>query len=232
MKKAKRFLPLFFAAALCACAASPDKAFKPKEHALYLSDVQLKDRQFEPAPAPGSETDKADMAVLHEWQLKRTPEQCARAALEAYAAFGEFFGDIAPFVKPMPAEAEAFFEQVHSDSDAAVNVLKKRNGRERPFRRDASLDPCLGRIGGLAYPSGHATISRIYALILSELAPERRAQFISRADQLGLDRVIGGVHYPSDIEAGKKFGDIIYAELMLNPAFRAQTDKMRVYLVK
>ncbi|MCX5786534.1 MAG: phosphatase PAP2 family protein [Elusimicrobia bacterium] len=228
----KRYLLLFFAAALCACASSPDKAFKPKEHALYLSDAQLNDRQFEPAPAPGSEIDKADMVALHEWQVTRTPEQCAKAALEAYAGFSEFFGDITPFVKPMPAEADAFFVQVHSDTDAAVGVLKKRNGRERPFLRDASLDPCLGRIGGLSYPSGHATISRVYALILSELAPERRAQFLSRADEMALDRVIGGVHYTSDIEAGKKFGDILYADLMRNPAFRAKIDKMRAYLAK
>jgi hypothetical protein len=150
---------LFFAAVFCACVSPPDKGYKPKEHALYLSDSQLNDRQFEPAPAPGSDIDKADLAALRAWQEKRAPEQCAKAVSQAHALFSDFFGDISPFVRPMPAEAEAFFTQMHSDADAAVGVLKKRNGRERPFLRDAALEPCLGRIGGLAYPSGHAVIS-------------------------------------------------------------------------
>ena len=232
MKRVKQLLPLFFAAALCACASSPDKGYRPKEHALYLSDSQLTDRQFEPAPAPGSEVDKADMIALHEWQAKRTPEQCARGAAEAHADFSEFFGEISPFVRPMPAEAAAFLAQVHADADAAVSVIKKRNGRKRPFLRDISLKPCLGRVGGLAYPSGHAVIARLYALILSELVPERRAQFIAKADEGALYRVICGVHYPSDIEAGKKFGDILYADLMRNPAFRAEMEKMRAYIAR
>jgi acid phosphatase (class A) len=232
MQKISKFLPLLFAAALCACASSPDIGYKPKEHAVYLTDSQLRDRQFAPAPLPDSDTEKADLAALLEWQAKRTPEQCAKGAAEAKAYFSDFFGEISPFVSPLPAEAEAFLAQVRDDADAAVNIIKKRNGRQRPFHRYASIEPCLGRIGGLAYPSGHAVLSRVYALILSELVPERREQFLAKADEGALYRVIGGVHHPSDIEAGKKFGDILYGDLMRNPAFRAEMDKMRAYIAK
>ncbi|HAH31394.1 MAG TPA: hypothetical protein DCL44_03665 [Elusimicrobia bacterium] len=230
MKKIKKLLPLLFAAVFCSCASLPDKGYQPKEHALYLSDAQLKDRKFVPAPVSGSETDKADLAVLRVWQEKRTPEQCTRAAAEAKALFSDLFGDSNPFIKPLPAEVEAFFTQVHSDSDAAVGVLKKHNKRKRPFLRDSSLNPCLGRIGGLAYPSGHAVISRVDALILSELVPKRQSEFLAKADEAALYRVIGGVHHPSDIEAGKKFGDILYADFMLNPAFRAEMKKISAYI--
>jgi len=230
MERMKGFFQLLFAAALCACATSYDPGFEPKKHALYLSDTQLTERQFAPAPAAGSEIDRADMAAVREWQAKRTPEQCASAAAQAHAYFSDFFSALSPFVRPMPPEAEAFFKQVHDDTGAAIRVIKRRNKRERPFLRDASLEPCLGRIGDLSYPSGHAVHARVYALMLAELVPERRTEFMARADESALYRVIGGVHHPSDIEAGKKFGEILYADFMRNPAFRDEMDKLRAYI--
>ena len=39
--------------------------------------------------------------------------------------------------------------------------------------------------------------------------PERAALLLKLGDQAALNRVIGGVHHPSDIAAGKKLGDAI-----------------------
>ena len=96
--------------------------------------------------------------------------------------------------------------------------------------RDAGLEPCLRRIGGLSYPSGHSTIAHVFALILADLVPERRAEFLARADAAALNRVIGGVHHPSDIEAGKRLADLLYAEFLKSPAFRADQEALQQYL--
>ena len=48
--------------------------------------------------------------------------------------------------------------------------------------------------------SGHATNSEFFALTLAHIYADRDAAlFFSRADQLGADRVLGGMHHPTDI---------------------------------
>jgi acid phosphatase (class A) len=226
--RAGLFLSLALAAAL---GASPAQA-KSKAVALYLDNAWIAAQQFAPAPAPGSDADKADLAVLHAWQDKRTTAQCVEAQSQAHASFDEFFGDISPLAKPLPQEASDFLGQVGDDVAAAVGVLKEKNLRPRPFWRDPTLGPCLGRIRGLAYPSGHAAISRVYALLLGELAPQRREEFLVRADAAALNRVIGGVHHPTDIAAGKRLADGLYEQFLRDPAFNAQVERLRADLAK
>lgn len=223
IKRTASFLAL--AAALAACAGAAGwKAHRPL---YYLNLAQLQFSAFPGAPVPGGDVDRADLKTLHEWQARRTPEQCVRGRSEAAATFDALFAAVSPFSKAAISEAGAILERVHSDSDAAVAAIKRHNKRQRPFRRDLTLEPCLGRIGGFAYPSGHATVSRVYGRLLSDLDPRRRDEFMSRADEAALDRVIGGVHHPSDIEAGKRLGDEVYADLLASPAFRNDMDKLR-----
>ncbi len=223
IKRIASFIALAAALAACAGAASW-KAHRPL---YYLSPAQLQFPAFPTAPAAGSDVDRADLKTLHEWQARRTPAQCARARSEAEETFDEFFGGVSPFSRPTAPEAEAILERVHADALAAVSVVKKRNKRERPFRRDPSLEPCLRRIGGFAYPSGHATVSHVFGRLLSDLEPRRKDEFMTRSDEAALDRVIGGVHHPSDIEAGKRFGDEVYQDLLASPAFRDDLGKLR-----
>ncbi|HNW45380.1 MAG TPA: phosphatase PAP2 family protein [Elusimicrobiales bacterium] len=200
--------------------------------AVYLDKARLEALEFQPAPAPGSPLDRADFLELNSWQARRTPAQCARAAAEGEAYFDQFFGPLKPFTWPLSKDGRAFILRVRADIGTAVNIFKNRSARPRPFRRDPQLAPCLGKIGGLAYPSGHAATARVYALMLTEIAPTRRAEFLARADEAALNRVIGGVHHPSDIEAGKKLGDILFNRFMQNAEFRANLEKLRSYAAK
>jgi acid phosphatase (class A) len=201
-----------------------------KQSTYYLTAQQQRFSDFPSPPAAGSAQDQADFAVLKEWQLKRTPEECARANAGAHAEFKEFFGDMSPFAEPLPAEAAAILDHVRGDTDWAVYGIKERFNRPRPFLVDKELEPCLGRAGGKAYPSGHATISRVFALLLGDLVPERRADFLARSDEAALDRVIGGVHHPTDIEAGKKLADRVYKNLKKSRRFKEDLKKLRALL--
>lgn len=198
----------------------------------YISADQQRMPDFPAPPVPGSAADRADLKAVFDWQHRRTPAQCDRARSDAHADFENFFGDISPFGEPLPAEAAAIFKRVKTETDGVAADIKDVFKRKRPFLRDPALNPCLGRIGGLAYPSGHATISRLLALMLADLAPARRAEFLRRADEAALDRVIGGVHHPADIEAGKKLADRLYAAYRTSRVFNSEMKVLRGLLDK
>lgn len=198
----------------------------------YISADQQKFPDFPSPPEAGSKKDKADLAVVLSWQSKRGPQDCARANAGAHAGYEEFFGDISPFTKPLPEEAAVIFRRVKTETDGAAADIKEIFKRPRPFLRDPALQPCLGRIGGLSYPSGHATISRLFALMLADLVPSGKSSFLARADEAALDRVIGGVHHPSDIEAGKKLADKLYRAYKKSPVFRSDMETLKALLVK
>jgi acid phosphatase (class A) len=218
-------------AVLLAASAAAAKGYE-KQPPLYLDRAKLAAQQVPPAPAADSAADQADLVQVRDWQKRRTEKQCQTAQAQAHATFDEFFGDISPFVKPLPQEQADFLLQVAEDIDAAVGGIKDREQRPRPFRRDSSLRPCIKKLGGSSYPSGHAAISRVYALMLGELAPQHRNEFMTRANDAALYRVIAGVHHPSDIAAGKQLGDLLYLQFRRDPAFQAQMERLRSHLAK
>ncbi|MCX5790835.1 MAG: phosphatase PAP2 family protein [Elusimicrobia bacterium] len=231
MKKLKLLALIVLSLELAAC-SSLGGAHRHDGSAVYLNKARLEALDFPPPPAPGSPLDRTDFLELHDWQARRTAGQCAKAAAEGDAYFDQFFGELNPFTGPLPKESRKFLLRVREDISTAVSILKDRNTRPRPFLEDAALTPCLGRIGGLAYPSGHATIARVYALMLTEISPLRRSEFMARGDEAALLRVIGGVHHPSDIAAGKQLGDILFGRFMQDPSFRAGLEKLRFYAAK
>lgn len=124
------------------------------------------------------------------------------------------------------------FRRVKAETDGAAAHIKDRFMRKRPFLRDPAIDPCLDRIGGKAYPSGHATISRVFANMLADLVPAKRKEFFAHADSAALLRVIGGVHHPADIEAGEKLGDMLYAGYRKSGSFNKDMEILRGFVAK
>ena len=116
------------------------------------------------------------------------------------------------------------------DAGWAVGPPKDHYGRHRPYL-DQPGDICVEKTPSLAasasYPSGHSTLSWTWALILAELAPDRATEILTRARVYAESRVVCGVHYPSDIEAGRANGSILFAALQSSPDFRADMDKAR-----
>ncbi|HNW45281.1 MAG TPA: phosphatase PAP2 family protein [Elusimicrobiales bacterium] len=202
----------------------------------YLNADALSVSQIAPVPADGSAADLLDMETLLEWQKNRTEQQCEDAKKETNAAFSEVFGALSPFPEPLPEKVAAILKKIKSDTDYAVDVIKKHYARQRPFARNPELRPCLdpakGNIGPLAYPSGHAAISRVFALTLSDLVPAKKDLFLGKADEAALNRVISGLHHPSDIEAGKRLADSLYARFLKTPAFKKDLKKLRKALAR
>ncbi len=120
--------------------------------------------------------------------------------------------------------------RVRSDARWAVDSPKDHYARPRPYLSQPG-DICVEKTPALAaspsYPSGHSTLSWAWALILAELAPDRATQILTRARVYAESRVVCGVHFPSDIEAGRTNGSIVAAALHSSPEFRADMDKAR-----
>ena len=72
-----------------------------------------------------------------------------------------------------------------------------------------------------SYPSGHAMIGWSWAMILSELLPARTDALLQSGRDFAQSRVICGVHYQSDVDAGRMLGSAMTARMHAEPAFQA-----------
>ena len=97
--------------------------------------------------------------------------------------------------------------------------LKKTNRRLRPYVQHPVLVAPLFTVGDFSYPSGHSSGSELQAHILGKLFPTRIDAFLTRAQQVADGRVVAGVHYASDAEAGIALGDLLFTELENKPEF-------------
>jgi acid phosphatase (class A) len=235
----KKHLVLALALSLGACSggnnlASPlSRALHKLQKPAYVSPEVFKTAQFAPPPAAGSEEQKADIASVLNLQRERTEADCLRARGTANANYDFFWGESNPFPAPLPAAVKKFFRRLDYDCGESVTVMKNRFLRPRPFIAYQDAQPCCStRYLGYSYPSGHAFYARVFANVLGDIVPERKDEFMSIADAIAADRVIGGVHYPTDIAAGKVFGDEFHARLLKSHAYLHDIEKMKSLLRK
>jgi len=67
-----------------------------------------------------------------------------------------------------------------------------------------------------SYPSGHACQAKLIAMILSKKYPQYEKRFMSLSKEIAQNRVIAGVHFPSDSKAGWFLADEIYDKLNID----------------
>jgi len=233
--KKKNLALLVLALALGACVhrnipASAPPAAHAVRKVFYVSAEPFKSAGFPAPPAPDSADQKADIAAVLDWQTKRTAADCARASVTADVSYDFLWDDKSLFAEPIPPEVKEFFERVASDLAETADAIKSRYRRPRPYDAYAGVKPCIKKSGSYSYPSGHALFARALADVLSDIMPERKDEFIRKADEIAEDRVIGGVHYPADIAAGKIFGDEFHARLQKSSAYLRDIEKMKTLL--
>ncbi|MFQ6538042.1 MULTISPECIES: acid phosphatase [Aphanothece] len=78
-----------------------------------------------------------------------------------------------------------------------------------------------------SYPSGHTAVGWGWALILSELAPDRAEAVLARGLAFGESRTVCNVHWYSDVVAGRVVGAATVARLQTNAAFLADKEAAR-----
>lgn len=174
-------------------------------------------------PVVGSPANDAELAELHRIQERRTADEVKQAeaddAEEDMFAFKSVFGPgFTPEMLPITA---ALGEHVKNEQSVAGRELKQRFQRPRPYQTDATLHPvCPAKPAHDSYPSGHSLTGYLEAFTLIELAPEKRDEILARADQYAHNRLVCGVHYPSDTEASRKAAYAVFGYMLSTPKFQ------------
>jgi acid phosphatase (class A) len=153
-------------------------------------------------------------------QSSRTKVQVERALADATAGtFG--FGDVLGpnFTLERMPNVAALFDKVRHDADNALSAGKGIWDRKRPFDASGDVKPVGERPAGSSYPSATSTIAYLTAILLANMIPEKRVQLFARGRQLGARRVVLGVHFPSDVEAGRRAATAIATALLQDEHF-------------
>lgn len=212
-----------------------------------------------PPPAKGSAEEARDLAALHAAQDARTPAIEARVVADAsvnLSRFADVLGE--KFVEKDLPLTQAFFRSV-SRSTSMTGSLKDCWARPRPFLIDPAITPPAGlkESSGMrrnsdiptvtnprclqgtmksdysyAYPSGHSMYGAMTAMLLADMVPERGGVILTRGWEYGYNRVVGGVHYPSDVEAGRITAAVLVALMKQNADFQRDFAAARAELRK
>lgn len=194
--------------------------FIPADDAAFVAS-------FQPPPAKDSPQTRAELDELLAVQASRTPAQAEAARADRKTEVRRFYGALGLDAADPPdlPKTERLAEHVEDDVRIAVRSAKDFFRRLRPFEIEPRIDNCIDNVkADLSYPSGHAAFGWSMAYLLSRLAPERRDALETRATEFARQRMVCGVHYPSDLEAGRLAAQRLLAEMEKNPEFRAEAD--------
>ncbi len=179
------------------------------------------------APPPDAFT-RAEIAAMLTIQDARTPEQVARALADSEYSVFRFADVMGPsFTADKLPKAAAFFQRVHQTAADLLEPIKRKWRRPRPFEQDERIKPALRPSPSPSYPSGHATFGYLVGVLLAAMVPERRDAILARAREYGENRVIGGVHFPSDVAAGREVAIVLATELRSSVEFRDSFEEVR-----
>jgi acid phosphatase (class A) len=78
-----------------------------------------------------------------------------------------------------------------------------------------------------SYPSGHAMRAALWAALLGTAFPEQAAALQARAEETRWGRLLAGVHFPSDVEAGRTIGEALAREMLKHPAVQQALEQLR-----
>lgn len=193
-----------------------------------------------PPPAPDSLRGQADRQRYEETRALAGSPRWSEAAKDndiwgagAFrrwsCALGVRLGD-----RETPATAR-LMHRIELDVRTVGTPPKDFFNRPRPMIGD-DKPICVARADWMktnaSYPSGHSMTGWSWALVLSEIAPDRADSLLAAGKTIGESRVICGVHYQSDVEAGRTLAAAMVAKLHAEPGFEADLARARAELAK
>ncbi|RUU81466.1 phosphatase PAP2 family protein [Mesorhizobium sp. M7A.F.Ca.MR.362.00.0.0] len=184
-----------------------------------------------PPPANDSAQTKAELGEVLTLQVTRTPEMVASAVADAEENVWRFADVMGPkFNKETLPKFSAFFDRLVATEGAVVDPAKDVWKRPRPHQLSDLVKPAVKLSSSGSWPSGHATVGTMMGIILSDMVPEKRAEIMARASKYAHNRVVGGIHFASDVEMGRISGSVIAAVLLNRDDFKAEYEVARAEL--
>jgi acid phosphatase (class A) len=208
------------AALLAAAACAGVGARHPPREATAASAAPGLAAALGTPPAPGSDEAKADLAIVLWLQRTRLEADVARARRDIGLGLDAFAPALGPgFDAGRHPRTAALLDRAHASASAPIRDAKARFRRVRPYDADRRVTPAVPPEDTPSFPSSHATRGVLIARVLAALAPSRGEALNEAGQRAGFDRVLAGVHYPSDVLAGQRLGEALAAALLQDPAF-------------
>jgi acid phosphatase (class A) len=196
---------------------------------LSASEVPAGPAYVPPPPADGSARAQADHQIFLDTRaLRDTPRWTLAqrdADIDPRGAARLFDCPLnARLGEDQPPALTRLLTRIFVDVSASYVPAKDLYKRPRPVVGN-DLPVCVPRDEHLAksfsYPSGHSSISWAWTLAMAEMEPDRAAAILKRGAAIGDSRVVCGVHYVSDVEAGRRVGAAVFAAEQNAPEFQA-----------
>jgi membrane-associated phospholipid phosphatase len=178
-------------------------------------------RSDELRPAPPPSPDSASMAAeLEEVRtVERTPRRVEAALFWEYAAGGtrsyRFWNDQLGRAllegRAYPdasgaARAYAMLNVALYDAAVACWEAKYTYWAIRPMQLDPRVRPLFTTPSHPSYPSGHSCFGAAAASVLAHLFPREATVFEALASEASESRLWAGIHFRSDLDAGRALG--------------------------
>lgn len=190
-----------------------------------------------PLPPTENSAEYANDVHYYEWgkQQRANPEIRGRVlyadTAEIYRVFSSAMG-IKMSIKKTP-EILKLVRTAAEDAHIAADEAQKYFKRTKPFV--FFYEPSMKGAGHVdkfkdkhnSYPSGHSTRGWAYAMVLSDVAPNRTEALDKCASDFAMNRVIMGRHWFSDIEAGKALATAVISKVRTTKAYKKQLLKAR-----
>jgi len=222
--------------ALCMCS---DVIAEDTTVLCYIPDsVMPKAQTWLPGPPDSTSMAFAYDMHCYEWyKTLRNDEERAIEAIkdsvevipEVLKRFEEAFG-MELSLEETP-EIYTLIEGAMSASNKVCDIPKAHWFRTRPFVffNEHTLTPLsearLSQNG--SYPSGHTCKGFITAMLLTEINPQRADKLFERGYQIGISRLIVGMHWRSDVNDARMIAAEVVALLHSNTDFLKQMEKAK-----
>lgn len=192
---------------------------KTEQGKVYLSPSQFDSTRFL-APPPDAQATQREIQEMLVLQQNRTPQQVMQTIADIRQSVLMFADVMGPqFTRANLPATINLFDKLYKTQSPINKQGKEKWKRVRPPSADDRLTPSTF-YKSHSYPSGHATYAYLAGIVLADLLPQKREQIYDRAFAFGENRVIGGVHYPSDVEAGRRLASMIAVLIQQNPDFQ------------
>ncbi|PKP83366.1 MAG: acid phosphatase [Alphaproteobacteria bacterium HGW-Alphaproteobacteria-18] len=205
----------------------------------YLAPETLPDSAalLPPPPKPGSAREAADREVHTATRAFRDTDRWAMAHADndlKFPAAAQSFSCVLGVVisDETTPHLNTILRRTLADAGRSTYAAKELYQRTRPFALMAE-DTCVPEAEEMlasdgSYPSGHAALGWTWGLILASLAPDRADALVQRGYEFGQSRVVCGVHWQSDVDAGRIMGAATFARLQADPVFVDQMALARI----
>ncbi|MCC9018399.1 acid phosphatase [Flavobacterium lipolyticum] len=203
----------------------------------YLSDGEMPNSLvlLAPPPEPASAVFEFDLEYARRVSKSKDQIRFLQAVSDANLSFPHAVRsfeatlgiDINEVLTP---KLYSLMRRVMTDARLSTYTAKNFYNRERPFVVNKQktctpeLEEVLRKVG--CFPSGHAAVGWAWALVFSEIFPDKEKVILERGLDFGESRLICNVHWHSDVVKGREMGKATVDCLRVNTAFN--TDLLQV----